>query len=88
MRIAAGGGSAGGHVAAATATTTKYEDQNDDLSISSQPNLLLLYNPVLDNSAEGYGFNRVKDYWQDFSPMHNIHSKTPPSIFCWVQKTN
>ncbi|MDD7983773.1 alpha/beta hydrolase [Lentisphaera marina] len=80
-RIAAGGGSAGGHVAAATATTTKFEDPNDDLSVSSQPNLLLLFNPVVDNSDKGYGYSRVKDYWQDFSPLHNIHKDTPASIF-------
>ena len=80
-RIAAGGGSAGGHVAAATATNTKFEDPNDDLSVSSQPNLLLLFNPVADNSEKGYGYSRVKAYWQDFSPLHNIHKQTPPSIF-------
>ena len=80
-RIAAGGGSAGGHVAAATATTTKFEDPADELSISSQPNLLLLFNPVADNSEKGYGYDRVKAYWQDFSPLHNIHQETPPSIF-------
>jgi acetyl esterase len=80
-RIAAGGGSAGGHVAAATATTTKFEDPSDDLAVSSQPNLLLLFNPVVDNSEKGYGYDRVKDYWQDFSPLHTIHEGTPASFF-------
>lgn len=80
-KIAAGGGSAGGHVAACTATSTKFEEDSEDKSISSWPNLLVLCNPVLDNGKNGYGFERVKDYWQHFSPMHNVTKETPPSIF-------
>jgi acetyl esterase len=80
-RIAAGGGSAGGHVAATTGTATDFEEDSEDKSISSWPNLLVLCNPVVDNSKAGYGFDRVKDYWQKFSPLHNITKETPPSIF-------
>jgi acetyl esterase len=79
--IAAGGGSAGGHVAASTATSTKLEEMDEDKSISSRPNLLVLCNPVVDNSEQGYGYDRVKDYWKDFSPLHNIDDQTPNSIF-------
>ena len=39
-KIAAGGGSAGGHVAASTGTATKFEEENEDKSVSSWPNLL------------------------------------------------
>jgi acetyl esterase/lipase len=79
-RLAAGGGSAGGHVAAATGTTQGMEEIGQDLSISSKPDALVLFNPVFDNGPEGYGHNRVKDYWQDFSPMHNIGKDAPPTI--------
>lgn len=81
-RIAAAGGSAGGHVAAATATVTKegFDESSDDLTISCQPNALVLFNPVYDNSANGYGNDRVKEYWEDFSPMHNLTKETPPTI--------
>ena len=79
-RIAAGGGSAGGHVAAATGTTKGFEDEDEDLSISSMPNALVLFNPVYDNGPAGYGHSRVRDYWQEFSPLHNIHKNTPPTI--------
>ena len=79
--IAAGGGSAGGHVAASTGTATKFEEESEDKSISSWPNLFVLCNPVLDNSEKGYGYDRVKAYWQDFSPMHNVTKETPASIF-------
>ena len=46
-RIAAGGGSAGGHLAAACATLPKFDDENENKSISSKPNALVLFNPVV-----------------------------------------
>lgn len=79
--LAAGGGSAGGHVAAATGTKTDFEEESEDKSISSWPNLFVLCNPVVDNSSKGYGYDRVKDYWQKFSPLHNITKESPASIF-------
>lgn len=79
-RIAAGGGSAGGHVAAATATTRGYLGKNPDFSISSKPNACVLFNPVYDNGPTGYGHDRVIDYWQRISPLHNIYKNTPPAI--------
>ena len=79
--LAAGGGSAGGQVAAATATLKAYNDPKEDTTVSAKPNALVLLNPVIDNGPTGYGFSKVKDYWQGFSPMHNIDSTTPPTIF-------
>jgi len=79
-RIAAGGGSAGGHVAAATGTLSGYEEPDENLSISSKPNALVLYNAVFDNGPGGYGHSRVKGYWEDFSPLHNIDETAPPAI--------
>ncbi len=79
-RLAAGGGSAGGHVAAATGTLSGFNDPTDDQSVSARPNALVLFNPVYDNGPEGYGHNRVQEYWREFSPMHNIDGKTPPTI--------
>jgi acetyl esterase/lipase len=79
-RLAAGGGSAGGHVAAAIATVPGFDEEGEDRSISSRPNALVLFNPVFDNGPGGYGHDRVKEYWRDFSPMHNISESTPPTI--------
>ena len=79
-RIAACGGSAGGHLAVATATATKYDAPGDNLEISPAPNALVLFNPVYDNSPEGFGYDRVTEHWQDFSPMHNIDENIPPAI--------
>ena len=78
--VAAGGGSAGGHVAAATGTLTGFNEEGEDLSVSCIPNALVLFNPVSDNSPEGYGHDRVKEYWKDYSPMENINKNTPPTM--------
>ncbi|MDP0491314.1 MAG: alpha/beta hydrolase [Verrucomicrobiota bacterium JB023] len=78
-RLAAGGGSAGGQVAAATGTATAIESE-ESKGKNSRPNALLLFNPVADNGPDGYGYDRVKAYWQDFSPYHNIDKQTPPTI--------
>jgi len=80
-RIAAGGGSAGGHIAAATAALTEFNQPEEDPSVSCVPNALVLFNPVIDNGPDGYGYERVKNYWEDFSPMHNLSESMPPTIF-------
>ncbi|MEY3320927.1 MAG: hypothetical protein RLZZ417_510 [Bacteroidota bacterium] len=79
-RIAAGGGSAGGHLAAAAFTSEQINDPNDLLKFSPKPNLLVLFNPVIDNGPDGYGHERVKNWFPDISPMHGIIKKFPPTI--------
>lgn len=79
-QIIASGGSAGGHLAAATATIEKYNDVDDDLSVSCIPNALVLFNPVIDNGPGGYGFERVGEEYLYFSPLHNLRSGVPPTI--------
>lgn len=78
--LAAGGASAGGHVAAATATIKEYDCPEDNLSISAVPNALVLYNPVYDNGPDGYGYERVGDYYEKISPLHNLDGTQPPTI--------
>ena len=80
-KIVASGGSAGGHLAAACYTNETFNETNDDMSVSSKPNALVLFNPVVDNSETGYGYDRVKDYYQEFSPLHNIRKGFPPTVF-------
>lgn len=46
-RVIAGGGSAGGTCATLAAYNSTYEPEGEDLSVSSQPNALVLYNPAL-----------------------------------------
>jgi len=79
-KVVAGGGSAGGHVAAAIATLEGFNEEGEDTSISCIPQALVLFNPVANNSKEGYGYNRVKAYWEAFSPAHNLTENTPPTL--------
>ncbi len=79
-RIAASGGSAGGHIAAATGTLSAFEEPGENLLVSSKPNALVLFNPVYDNGPTGYANNRVADYWEDFSPLHNLDATTPQTV--------
>lgn len=90
-RIAAGGGSAGGHLAASCATLPKFDDENEDLSVSSKPNALVLFNPALVIAP----INEIKTEWnrdmssleermgtnpENISPYHNLVKKLPPTI--------
>ena len=79
-RIAAGGASAGGHVAAAAGTLEGMEEHGEDSYVSSRPDALVLFNPVFDNGPGGFGHGRVKAYWKDISPLHNISPKAPPTL--------
>jgi acetyl esterase/lipase len=79
-RVIGGGASAGGHVAAAAGADVPFNEETDDLTVSARPNALVLFNPVFDNGPGGYGHDRVVEYWEKISPMHNISAETPPTI--------
>lgn len=79
-RLAAGGGSASGQVAAATALSGSFDEPAEDMSISAKPNALVLFNPAADNGPGGAAYERVKERWQEFSPLHNIAPGAPPTI--------
>ncbi len=79
QRIAASGGSAGGHIAACTATIPGFEAHGEDLSLSSRPNLLVLFNPVLNTVVIGekYGMSEIG---RKISPNHFLTKDVPPAI--------
>lgn len=78
--IVAAGGSAGGHLAAAAALIDDYNESTDNMSISCIPDVLVLYNPVIDNGPGGYGYDRIGDDYKRFSPLHNVKYGAPPTI--------
>ena len=80
-KIIASGGSAGGHVAACTGLIDGFEDVGENLSISSQPNAMVLYNPVLDTTEKGYGLAKVGEKEKTtISPNHHIAPGIVPTI--------
>lgn len=81
-RIVAGGSSAGGHVAACTALIPGLDEKGEDLAVSSVPNALALYNPVIDTSVEGYGHERLGERWQEISPLQHVRPGLPPTLVC------
>ncbi len=95
-KIAVSGGSAGGHLAAAAANISKYDNINENLKISSKPNLLILYNPILDTTPNAWGYgsfirrigNKTTDNPKEISPIHHISKDTPPTIILTGTKDN
>jgi acetyl esterase len=95
-RIAASGGSAGGHLAACTATLTEFDEPEEDASISSVPNALILFNPAValaefdgdpSHTAAGRSAPAEEDLQRrlgvppkSLSPTHHLSPKMPPTI--------
>jgi len=79
-RVIAAGGSAGGHVAACTATVTAYDEESEDHAISSSPDAMVLFNPVVDTTRLGYGAKRFKGDPRVLSPVHHIRAGVPPTL--------
>ena len=90
QKIIASGGSAGGHLAAATGTIDAFDEEDGDKEISSKPNAMILFNPVVITSStplfelDQQVAQRLKqtigvDPFQ-FSPYNFIDSKTPPAL--------
>jgi acetyl esterase/lipase len=84
-RIAAGGGSAGGHLAACTALIKGLDEIDEDLNISSVPNALVLFNPVLDvpeilHILPKKIIKAFKGRETEISPIHHVAVGAPPTI--------
>lgn len=86
-RIAAGGGSAGGYLAACSAVIKGYDELTEDLSISSVPNALVLFNPRLVIPVIGAPPLTKKEIrykngrnLEEISPVHNVVQGAPPTI--------
>lgn len=75
-RVAAGGGSAGGHVAATTGVIDGLEEEGENMSVSSKPNALVLYNPATDLSE----VQRLGDRALEISPLQHVNKGDPPTI--------
>jgi len=85
-KIAAGGGSAGGHVAACTALIEGFDEKNEDASVSSAPNALVLFNPALNLDGPRVKAHLLKTFPQfdgditRISPSQHVRPNLPPTI--------
>ncbi|PHS01810.1 MAG: hypothetical protein COA78_22265 [Blastopirellula sp.] len=77
-RIVAAGGSAGGHVAATTGTIVGFEVGKTD--ISSRPQAMILFNPVIDTGPKGYGYSKLKERYKEISPVDHVVKGIPPTL--------
>jgi acetyl esterase/lipase len=83
QRIVSSGGSAGGHLAACTALTSGLEAEGEETAVSSRPNALVLFNPVLkfvgtESLEERVGGN--KQLSEQISPTLHLTRDTVPAI--------
>ena len=87
-RIVASGGSAGGHIAGATGVIEGVEEDGEDLTVSSVPNLMILFNPVLDTTKKGYGAKNFKPEQQtDLSLTHKVKPGIVPTPVSYTHLT-
>ncbi|MFO1449344.1 MAG: sulfatase-like hydrolase/transferase [Opitutaceae bacterium] len=79
QRLAVGGASAGGHLAAATAQFA-FDHEGEPAGVSCTPNALVLFSPVIDTSAAGYGQAKIGERWRELSPLHQVRTGLPPTL--------
>jgi acetyl esterase len=82
-RIVASGGSAGGHIAACTALAPGLDAQDEDTKISSQPNAMVLFNPVLRFDGNPELMARIgndESLGKALSPTLHLTKTTPSTL--------
>jgi len=79
-RIGASGGSAGGQMAAYAAMCEPRNSPNEDVSVSAKPNVLVLFDAVLDmNTERGAGGLSAQDK-VSVSPIYHMAKDTVPTL--------
>lgn len=84
-KIVGAGGSAGGHLAACTALCPGLDAANEDQKVSSKPNVLVLYNPVLNFNVATLT-NRIggdEQLAKAISPTQHLAADSPPAILLY-----
>jgi len=83
-RIIVGGGGAGAWMAlcCATAEDVELNSAADDLEISARPDALVLFEPIVDVTRKGIGFERFPDVRtaKMLSPLRHVKKGLPPAV--------
>jgi len=81
-RLIASGGSAGGHLAACTMIAKSVEADGDDLSVSTRPQAMVLFNPVLSFDDEQMigRINGDQQLARKISPTRHLDKDSPPAL--------
>jgi acetyl esterase len=81
-RIVAAGASSGGHLAAAAAMIAAFDEPNEDDSISSVPDALMLWFPAVDLARDPWFTRLLGDRARvaDCSPVSHVRPSLPPAI--------
>ncbi len=79
-RVVVNGASAGGHLAVATAMFGQFDHGDENRAVKAEPDALVLFYPVIDTSAEGYGQAKIGERWRELSPAHHVRRGLPPTI--------
>ena len=82
-RIVSAGGSAGGHIAACTAFTPGLDAEGEDAGVSSKPNALVLFNPVLRFEGVAQLMERIgndESLGRALSPTLHLAQNSPPTL--------
>ncbi len=79
-RVVASGGSAGGQLAAATALISAFDDDSSPTPVSCIPNAMVLFNPELDLTGEGFNDASGKSMERELSPIFDLRPGNPPMI--------
>ncbi len=88
QKLIASGGSAGGHLAACTMIRNSVEADGDDLSISTIPQAMVLFNPVLSFDHEQMigRINGDKQLAHKISPTLHLDKNCPPALILFGTK--
>jgi hypothetical protein len=81
-KLVASGGSAGGHLAACTMIADSVEAEGDDLTISTIPQAMVLFNPVLSFEDERMitRLGDKKNLARKISPTAHLSKNAPPAL--------
>jgi len=79
-KLIAAGGSAGGHLAACTMIKESVEAEGDDLSISTIPQAMVLFNPALNFDMWIKLLGDNKHLAHKISPLAHLKKNSPPAL--------